>query len=53
MRYVVNVIAPVDRQNGVYRPVKIQKSYRPTVVLNVIVALLTAVHLFLLRSLLP
>ena len=39
MRYVVNVIVPVDRQHDVYWPVKIQKSYRPTVVLNVIATL--------------
>ena len=38
MRYVLNVIAPVGRQNDVYRPIIIQKSYRPTVVLNVIAA---------------
>ena len=31
MRYVFNVIASVGRQNDVYRPIKIQKSYRPTV----------------------
>ena len=39
MRYVFDVIAPVGPQNYVYRPIKIQKSYRPTVVLNVIAAL--------------
>ena len=38
MRYVLNVITPVGRQNDVYRPIKIQKSYRPIVVLNVIAA---------------
>ena len=35
-RVVFNVIAPVGRQNDVYRPIKIQKSYRPIVFLNVI-----------------
>ena len=39
MRCVFNVIAPVGRQNDVYRPIKTQKSYRPTVVFNVIAAL--------------
>ena len=38
MRYVFNVIASVGRQNYVYRPIKIQKSYRPTVFFNVILA---------------
>ena len=38
VRYVFNVIAPVGRQNDVYRPMKIQNSYRSTVVLNVIAA---------------
>ena len=32
-------LAPVGRQNDVYRPIKIQKSYRPTVFLNVIAPL--------------
>ena len=36
--FVFNVIAPIDRQNDVYRPIKIQKFYRPTVFLNVISA---------------
>ena len=38
MRYVFNVIASVGRQNEVYRPIKILKSYRPTVFFNVIAA---------------
>ena len=38
MRYFFNVIASVGRQNDVYRPIKIQKSYRPTVFFNVIAA---------------
>ena len=33
MRYVFNVIASVGRQSDVYRPIKIQKPYRPTVFL--------------------
>ena len=41
MRYVSNVIASVGRQNDVYRPIKIQKSYRPTLIFNVIAALIT------------
>ena len=39
MRYVYNLIASVGRQIDVYRPIKIQKSYRPTVCFNVITAL--------------
>ena len=39
MSYVLNVIASVGRQNDVYRPIKIQKSYQPTVFFNVIAAL--------------
>ena len=42
MRIVFNVIASVGRQIDVYRPIKIQKSYRPTVIFNVIAALLLA-----------
>ena len=38
MRYVFNVIASVGRQNDVYRPIKLQKIYRPTVFFNVIAA---------------
>ena len=39
VRYIVfNVIASVGRQNDVYRPIKIQNSYRPTVFFNVIAA---------------
>ena len=38
VRIVLNVIASVGRQIDVYRPIKIQKSYRPTVFLNVIPA---------------
>ena len=33
VRIVFNVIASVGRQIDVYRPIKIQKSYRPTVFL--------------------
>ena len=40
MRFVFNVIASVGRQNDVYLPIKIQKSYRPTLFFNVIAALL-------------
>ena len=32
------VIASVGRQNDVYRPIQIQKSYRPTVFFNAIAA---------------
>ena len=39
VRIVFNVIASVGRQIDVYRPIKIQKSYRPTVFFNVISAL--------------
>ena len=46
--YVFNVIAPVGRQNDVYRPIKIQKSYWQTVFLNVIAAYLTIGPLFFL-----
>ena len=45
VRFVFNVIASVGRQNDVYRPIKIQKSYRPTVFFNVIAALLS-LHTF-------
>ena len=38
MRIFFNVIAPVGRHNDFYRPIKIQKSYRPTVFFNVIAA---------------
>ena len=31
MGFVFNVIASVGRQNDVYRPINIQKSYRPIV----------------------
>ena len=34
MGFVFNVIASVGRQNDVYRPINIQKSYRPTVFFN-------------------
>ena len=39
MWYVFNVIASVGRQIDVYRPIKIHKSYRPTMFLNVIAVL--------------
>ena len=39
MWYVFNVIASVSRQIDVYLPIKIHKSYRPIVFLNVITAL--------------
>ena len=39
MWYVLNVITSVGRQIDVYWPIKIHKSYRPTVFLNVIAAL--------------
>ena len=39
VRIVFNVIASVGRQIDVYRPIKIQKSYRPTVFFNEISAL--------------
>ena len=39
MWYVFNVITSVGRQIDVYWPIKIHKSYRPTVFLNVIAAL--------------
>ena len=39
VRIVFNVIASVSRQIDVYRPIKIPKSYRPTVSFNVIAAL--------------
>ena len=38
MRYAFYVIASVGRLNDVYRPMKIQKSYRPTIFFNVIAA---------------
>ena len=44
-RYVFNVIASVGRQNDVYRPIKIQKSYRPTVFFNVIAAITLKTYL--------
>ena len=44
MRFVFNVIASVGRQIDVYRPIKIQKSYRPTVFFNVIAALSTRLN---------
>ena len=39
VRIVFIVIASVGRQIDVYRPIKIQKFYRPTVFFNVISAL--------------
>ena len=36
MGFVFNVIASVGRQNDVYRPLNIQKSYRPTVFLMLV-----------------
>ena len=41
MRYVFNVIALVGRPVDVYRPIRILKSYRPTLFFNVIAALMT------------
>ena len=38
VRTVFNVIASVGRQIDVFQPIKIQKSYRPTVFFNVIAA---------------
>ena len=40
VKYVFNVIASVGRQNDVYRLIKIQKSYRPTVLFFDLIAAL-------------
>ena len=50
MRIVFNVIASVGRHIDVYQPIKIQKSYWPTVFFNVIAALLVHVHVVVLPS---
>ena len=47
MSFVFNVIAPIGRQNDVYRLIKIQKFYRPTVFLNVISALYATMIMYL------
>ena len=43
MGFVFNVIASVGRQNDVYRPINIQKSYRPTVFFLMLVCLFVLV----------